>query len=303
MSIFKRRILTIFFILLFLVLAPLIIFYANGNILSEGWNILATGGIFLKSMESGSELYIDNKLKDTTGFFTRDYLLKNLKPDSYDILVKKEGYNTWENTINVDANRVTESNVFMLPTKIEITEISKYLEVVDKATTTNNVVKKDNPEYIAAKTIFADTSILGKYISIISTTTGKITKYEPGVKENPIENRHMIIWKEGHTAFIGWNGTISSSPKIFCKEVKNDITCVNSLKVYSFEGDINDLDFFPGESEVIIVSVLDKVYAIEAEENVNKKTQIIYAGKKPDFRNLNNTLYIKDGDFIGIASI
>ena len=79
MSILKRRILTVCFILLFLILAPLIIFYANGTIMGEGWNILASGGIFIRSMESRSELYVNGKEKDIIGFFTRDYLLKNLK--------------------------------------------------------------------------------------------------------------------------------------------------------------------------------------------------------------------------------
>lgn len=302
-SIYQRRILVAFFVLLFLILAPAIVFYATGNILGEGWNILATGGVYINSMESGAKLYVNGKLKETTSFFTRGYLLKNIKPGVYTVLVEKDGYNNWTNKIMVYANRVSESNVFMLPAEITISEIKKYLESENMLSTTTKPTLKPNPDYEMVKNFFSDTLILGKSVSIVSTTTGKVINYSLGTKENPIKNRHLTIWKEGKDVFIGWTGSVYSTPKIFCEESEGGVECQSQLKVYSFESNVASLDFFPGESEVIIVAVSNKIFAVEAENNPEKKLQMIYEGNKPDFRILNNNIYINDGEFFGQVEI
>ncbi len=302
-SIIKRRITVVVFILLFLVLAPTIVFYANGNILGEGWNILATGGLFINSMQPDSQLYVNGKIKETTGFFTRNYLLKNLKPGVYAVSVKKDGYNDWSNKIKVFANKVTESKVFMLPSSIDITEIKKSLEIEKILSTTTIHETKLNPNYKIIKNLFDEDLTLEKYISVLSTTTDKTTKYAPGTKENPIKNWYLSIWYESGDIYIGWNGSANSTPSIFWEESINEIKFQSQLKVYSFGSNIVSLDFFPGESEVIIISVGDKVYAVEAENNPEKKLQVLYSGKAPDFRVFNNNIYINDGEFLGQVEI
>lgn len=304
MSILKRRILTVVFVLVFLVLAPMIVFYANGNILGDGWNVLATGGVYVRSMESGSQLFINGKLKDTTNFFTRDYFLKNLKPATYNVLVKKEGYNEWTNKVKVYANRVAETNVFMLQTDIKSLEIKEFLETEKTVGTTTKTILKLNPDYEMVKALFSTTSNKEKYLTVLSTTTGKKIQYVSGVKENPVTNRHTVIWKEGKDVYIGWTGSFDSSPKIFCEEEKGNMKCKDAFKVYSFENDVDDIDFFPGESEVIMVSVGSKIYAVEAEINLDKKPQVIYNGKKPNFQiSSNNIIYIKDSGYFGQVEI
>jgi hypothetical protein len=303
MTRFKRRILSAIFILLFLILAPIIAFYANGNILGGGLNILATGGIFLKSMESGSELYLNNKLKDTTSYFTRDYFLKNLRPGTYDVLVKKPGYNDWTNVIKVYANRVSESNVFVLPEKISIQEIKPTIEIQKIVGTTTVKSLKPNPNYITVKSFFDETFTTKSSLLVVSTTTGLTTKYLLGTKENPIKSRHFYVWSENNDVFIGWDGGINSSPKMFCEETKDNIKCSANLKVYSFSSAVQTVDFFPGESEVLVVALGDKVYAVEAEQNPSKKLQLLYSGTKPDFRIVNNIIYIKDLNFLGQLEI
>lgn len=304
MSIVKRRVLTIFFILLFLVLAPMIIFYANGNILIDGWNILATGGISVRSMELGSKIFVNGKYKDTTSFFNRNYFLKNLRPGIYTVLVKKDGFNDWAKKIKVYANRVVESDVFMLPAKINTTEIKEFLEAESAIGTTTKKISQLNPNYITIKNLFKDSLILEKYISVLSTTTGKIIKYAPGTKENPIKSGRLSIWKEKGNIFMNWNGKIDSSPKIFCEEFDKDLKCKNQLTVYSFGSNVRSIDFFPDEPGVIIVSVENMVYAVEADDNSLKKPQILYSGINPDFRVFDsNTIYIKDGKFLGQIEI
>jgi len=303
MTMLKRRILTGIFSLLFLILAPIIIFYANGTIMGDDWNILATGGVLVRSMESGSQLFVNGKLKDITSFFTRDYFLKNLRPGVYTILVKKDNYNDWSNMITVYPNKVVESIVFMLPKEINVTEIKKFIVEDGLSSSSIKQTPKVNPNYEVIDALFSTSSLVKKYVSVLSTTTSTSTKYAIGTKENPIRNRHLLLWSEKDTAFLAWDGDIDSAPKIFCKYIKDTIKCDSQLIVYSFETKIINLDFFLGETEKILVLMGDKIYAIEAEQNQNKKPQLLYKGKNPDFRVFNNIIYIKDGVFLGQAEI
>jgi len=297
MTTLKRKITTLLFIILFIILAPIIVFYAIGNVWGDGWSILPTGGIFLKSMEIGSNISINGKQISTINFFNRDYYIKNLKPGIYSIVVKKDGYNEWNNNIEVLANRVSESKVFILPTKISYSEIEEKIEIDSEQSTTSKKIYKANPDYEIIANLFEDSLASGKYISSISTTTGVITKYALGTKENPIKNRHMSIWKDAGDIFIGWSGNSDSSPRIFCDEDQGKISCVDSLIIQSFKSKVKSIDFFPGESEVVIVAVQEKVFAIEAEKKANKKLQIIYSGSDPDFRVSNDLIYIKDNNY------
>lgn len=303
MTILKRKILVTVFILLFLILAPIIVFYANGNILSNSWNILATGGIFIRSMESGSDLYINGKFKDTVSFFTRDYLLKNLKPGVYTVSAKKDGYNEWTNEIRVYPSRVSESYSFMLPIKIDITEIKEFLNPGVDASTTGKINPKENSDYKIVSDLFSDLLTLESDVAILSTSTGKIVELPLGTRENPVKNRRLTAWRDSQDIFIGWEGDIDSAPQIFCEENNREIECQNQLRVYSFESAVGRLDFFPGETAILVAAVGNRIYAIEAQINPHKKPIIIFEGEAPDFRVLNNKIYIKDIDFLGRVEI
>jgi hypothetical protein len=303
MTIIKRKILTVFFILLFIILAPIIVFYANGNIIIKGWNILATGGIFVRSMENGALLYIDNKLETKISYFNRNYLIKNLKPGNYTLLVKKVNYNDWSKEINVVANQVTEANVFMLPYKTTISEVKKNIESETLIGSTTQALRL-NPIYSDISNLFSEKLVLKKNISIFSTTTKKEITYIYGSKENPINDGHLNIWRDGGDLFISWNGSVDSIPNYFCDVLVENTQCYEQIKIYSFESAIKNLDFYPGRQGVVIFSSGNGIYAIEVENNPLKKPQILYKGKNPDFRVYNsNTIYVKDDNYLGKIDI
>ncbi len=304
----KRNIMAGFFVLLFLFLAPIIIFYANGHILGDGFSILPTGGIFIHSMDSGSKVFINDKLKITTSFFTRDYFLKNLRPGTYDILVTKDGYNEWFNQLTVYPNRVAESRVFMLLSKIELLEITEYLRsATSLATTSDLTLSQDplelNPEYELINNLFATSSLSKIKNKTVATNTTEILDYPLGSKENPITNRSLSLWRKNSDVYLSWTGNTDSSPKIFCTEVENNIICQETIKIYSFDKEIGDLDYFPNETEIIIVVIGSNIYAVEAENNPAKKLQLLYQGQKPTFRIFKNNIYIKDIDLLGRLKI
>jgi hypothetical protein len=59
----KKEIKFIMFVLIFIVLSPIVILYANGNIVSDGFGILKTGGIYISGAPIGSKRYINKKSK------------------------------------------------------------------------------------------------------------------------------------------------------------------------------------------------------------------------------------------------
>jgi len=91
MTLQKRRILYSFFILLFLIIAPILIFYSLGyryNFIKG--NIEKTGVVFLKSFPKSAKIYLNNELQsDKT-----PTQITNLLSNTYDVRVEKEGYHT-----------------------------------------------------------------------------------------------------------------------------------------------------------------------------------------------------------------
>jgi hypothetical protein len=286
----KRRVIGVFFVLLFIILAPMIIFYATGSRFGESWKILQTGGLFVRSVPPGSAVYIDSKLNKETGYFGRNILVKSLHPGNYFVSIEKEGYNPWKKEIIVYGNVVTDTRAFMLPKVIETIEVTKYLEIEVKASTSVPVTKKNNPEYVDVVALFSATST-----NKTASTSGPIA-----TAKNPIVNRNFELWKEGGEVFLKWDGRKDSTPVIFCD---NEI-CQEEIKAISFDQMISRLDFFPGESEIALAAVGDKIFAFELDVNPDKVPQVIYSGKAPDFRvDDSGVIFVKDGTFYGEIDI
>ncbi len=279
----KKRIKLILFFCLFFVLAPLILLYANGDILGSGWTLLSTGGIYINSAPSGSNIFLNDKLKDSTSFFSKNIVLKNLHIGTYDIKVEKEGYNTWIKKIKVFKNLVSDANVFMLPEKIEVRQIPKYI-----ASTT-----KTNSEYADILSLFAKKPAILKTVS----TSSIDLKSNLGTKLSPIMSGKIGIWREGYFIYAKWFGREDQAPRYFC----NEENCSKTIQVVQLEDIPMRFDFLSGYSDVIVVALNQKVFALQIEENTEKKNQLIYEGNEPDIRLSGGALYIKDGHFIGEA--
>ena len=196
----------------------------------------------------------------------------------------------------------------MLPSKLELIEITKYL-IADISTSTissTTVIqnkKELNPDYEMINHLFATTSIVEKKSKTNATNTLTTSDYPIGSKENPIINHSFTLWKENLNIYLGWMGNIDYSPKIFCDEMDDGILCQEKIKVYSFTEEIGDLDYFPNETEIIIVAVGSNIYAVEALDNPFKKLQLLYQGEKPEFRIFKNNIYIKDNNLLAKLKI
>jgi len=284
-KIIKKKIRLIIFFLIFIIISPLIVLYANGDIFNDGWNILKTGGIYVSSAPNGSEIFINSKIREKTTFFERDILIKNLRSDVYRVDVKKDGYNTWTKDITILNNIVSDANIFMLPKIVDFRDIPLKIDSEKKMGTTTIIVKKDNPEYFKILKLFT-----------FSTTTkiDQNIKSEIGTKDSPIINGKVNLWSKGNKIFVSWAGKIDSAPKYFC----DNGVCSSVLEVINLKKEPLLLDFLPGYEGVIVVSSNNKIFAVQVENNPLKEIQLIYEGEEPSFKILSGLLYIKDVDIL-----
>lgn len=102
---------------MFLAAAPVTILYTQGYRFDFGERkIVQTGGILVKAVPSGAEVYLDGKLKKKTDFLFGQAFLGNLLPDVYRVRVSKEGYFPWEKELEVKERQLTQAqHIFLIP--------------------------------------------------------------------------------------------------------------------------------------------------------------------------------------------
>jgi len=132
----KKTRTTVFLICLlaFVLIAPAAVLYSQGyridfNPPAGGIKISRTGGLFLKVVPKQAEVFLDGKLSKKTDFFFGSVFIENLLPQKYKVEVKKEGYHSWEKTLEVKEKEVTEAkNVVLFPRDVSFNLLFGNLE-------------------------------------------------------------------------------------------------------------------------------------------------------------------------------
>ena len=70
---------------------PVVIMYSLGYRLDENFKLKKTGGIYISSDFTGSEIFLDDKLIKKTNLLQNGVFIDNLSPRTYEILVLNEG--------------------------------------------------------------------------------------------------------------------------------------------------------------------------------------------------------------------
>ena len=119
-----RTILFSICLILFILIAPIVIFYSQGYRFDfESKEIVQTGGLYLKILPKSAQIYLNGKLKKETSILTNSALIENLLPKTYLIEVKKERYKPWQKNLEIKEKQVTEvKNIVLFPetSKFEI---------------------------------------------------------------------------------------------------------------------------------------------------------------------------------------
>ena len=115
MTLRSRRIILLFSILAFVIMVPLVLLYTSGYRMDSGFHLIKTGGLYVSSPVSGSQIFVNNKLEKETNILQSGFFLQNLKPGKYSVLIAKEGYWPWLKELEIKEQFVTEARALILP--------------------------------------------------------------------------------------------------------------------------------------------------------------------------------------------
>ncbi len=115
MTLRKRRIILMVCGLFFLLLAPIVLLRSYGYSIDKNLKISKTGGLYISSPLSGSEIFIKNKKEKETNVLQSGLFSGNLGAGIYRVSVIKDGYWPWFKSLEIKEGFVTEARAFLIP--------------------------------------------------------------------------------------------------------------------------------------------------------------------------------------------
>lgn len=298
MPLWKRRIYFYTMVVVFLVIVPIIAFYAAGYRFDSGFEVVSTGGMYVYAPLSGATITIDEEKEKETGTFQKSWFVQNLTPGDYSVRVTKEGYHPWSKGVEVKQHQVAEAIAFFVPKHPSLNEIPRTILVPpdqpQEATTTT-----PNPQFQNLQLAFAQAS---REITTSPETrpTATSTPQDPEDIYAQVSPRSRVaLWEEHNQLFATWLKDRSSLPQHFCRAD----TCEKTVVVHFSFAPIKYFDFFPGREDVVIVAAQHSVFAIDIDTRGNQNIMPLYKGTDPTFINNNGTIYIRDNGRIFALSL
>jgi len=142
----SRLILLVFCAILFLLIAPLALFYSQGYRFDfDEKKFVETGGLHIQISNTSAEIYINGKFIKKTGFFSNTALIKNLLPKKHDIEIRKIDFWSWKKSLSIEEKKVTKiENVLLIKRDIPFSVLTQDLE--------NFLVSQDRKKILLKKT-------------------------------------------------------------------------------------------------------------------------------------------------------
>jgi len=104
-----KKILFISTLLGFIIFAPILVFYSQGYRFDfSNRKIVQIGGLFFNVSPNGSKISIDEKISRKTSFIFGSSFINGLMPKKYEIQIEKENYYSWQKSLEVQEQKVTE---------------------------------------------------------------------------------------------------------------------------------------------------------------------------------------------------
>ena len=92
---FKRKILFWLSVFIFFALVPVAVLYSLGYRINSDLSLKKTGGMYIYSPVSGSEIFLSGELQKRTNLLQSGVFIENLIPGKFQVLVAREGYFAW----------------------------------------------------------------------------------------------------------------------------------------------------------------------------------------------------------------
>lgn len=133
-----------FFIFVFLLTAPLVVFNARGYQFNfEEKKLINTGGVFLKSTPKKASIHLNNKLVKVQ----TPTIISGLTPGEYLIELELGGFYSWQKQLEIESGMmIKQDNILLLPKKPKTTPISELPTIIEKSDKKENKLKYDDHE-------------------------------------------------------------------------------------------------------------------------------------------------------------
>lgn len=260
LSLRTRRLLLLLSTAVFLAALPALALYTTGYRLGPNLRLVKTGGIYVAAPKTGATIFLDEQEVRTTNLFQSGFLLQNLTPGVYSLLVYHEDNWPWSKQVRVEEGLVTEARAFLVPKNLP-------LEVIEKSAL----------EY---KTAMA---LLAPYMKTATTSLVRLANHD---------REQLTLDARRTTLYVEWLGEGVDLPYYFCAEEG----CAATTTVLRTPNAIRNADFYPKRRDVVVVALSRGIYAIEVDRRGGQLLQPIYKGERPYFVSAGDdaSLYILD---------
>jgi len=212
MKLITRRILYITTACVFLIVAPIVIFYAIGYRLDlSNRQVAHTGGMYIRTYPASSQIYLDNKLVASR----TPARIKFLMPKTYQVTIEQPGYRTIQTNIEVKSGQVA----LLDPLELYPTDY-KQLDTINK-------VSGVFPSPYTQSAVVVTRTENSFYVMLVKNNS----RVEIGDIDN---NPETIKWKNASDDFIMQTGNGSYVYQSKTKKIIGPFQSVDSL-YFGFE--------------------------------------------------------------------
>lgn len=251
--------------LLFLVVVPLVMLYANGWRFSPALGFYKTGGVFVAVPYAGVTVSINGEVIGITGLLQRSFYIDNLSASTYVLRVSGANYYPWERMVVVEPQLVTDTRAFLVRTDIDTVQ----LVATSTATSTGQVVSP---------------AVYAEYVALFAAPRVASSTLPVDAQENT-----GLFVVEGDL-IARWTNPNSPIPSFFCMRPS---LCSTEFPIERSSDTVTDAAFFAGG---VVYSTRERgLYFTEADARPTPRIIPLYEKPDVDFRIVNGALIVKDG--------
>jgi len=247
----------------FLLCLPAVMFYANGYRFEIGVGFVRTGSIIISVSEGNAVVFLNGEEIGTSGFLRRNFYVDNLAPDTYQILVLREGDHPWHRSLVVEEELVTDAQAFLVPKEI------LSVRLIDSARVPLSTTTTPHATYEKYRTAFLPSKATS---TPIAPTSNEVAVVEDGDV--------FVLWVDGDTL----------PPSRFCRAPS---TCGTLIPVEVGGQLAINAEFFDGG--VVYTTKEGGVFLGEVDVRPEPLTVPLYSMRGADFRIVDGHLIVKDG--------
>ena len=256
-----RSLYLIVFGVLFLVLIPVVIMYAEGWRFTPELGLYKTGGIYITVPYTNTTVSIEGRTIGRTGIVQRSFYVDDLPPATYVVRVTREGYYPSDRMVVVEPQLVTEADTLLVPLEFTVSRLA-----FSGTGTTTKVIARD---------------LYTNYERAFATTT-------ENVPMNSDETVGLLI-ENGNLA-AAWMSADKPFASNFCSRPSR---CETHFYLEAGDETVESADFFGGG--VVYDTKESGVSFIDVDIRPTSRVVPVYGKPNVDFRVIDGALIVKDG--------